>query len=99
MTECGRFSDPKTVIGFFVGDWFQFLIYRDVSLEKGAQAAGLCYAQGGRFWKSDAKQSIGIVVVVRKFSTIHEWIIGFETSPPSLHTSMTDGVELPKLRK
>jgi hypothetical protein len=21
MTECGRFSDPKTVIGFFVKDW------------------------------------------------------------------------------
>ena len=35
----------------------------------------------------------------RKFSIIRKRIIGFETPTPSLHTSMTDGIELSKLRK
>ena len=36
---------------------------------------------------------------MRKFSTIPYGIIGLESTIPSLHTSMTDGIILSKLRK
>ena len=39
------------------------------------------------------------MVISRKFSIIRKRIIGFETPTPPLHTSMTDGIELSKLRK
>ena len=40
-----------------------------------------------------------LAVISRKFSIIRKRIIGFETPTPSLHTSMTDGIEISKLRK
>jgi hypothetical protein len=49
--------------------------------------------------KKRSKTIAWFVVISRKFSIIRKRIIGFETPTPSLHTSMTDGIELSKLRK
>ena len=39
------------------------------------------------------------MLTFRKFSIIQGWIIGSESTIPSLYTSMTDGIILSKLRK
>ena len=54
---------------------------------------------GFRFCKSGAKRFAEFAVILRKFSIIRKRIIGFETPTPSLHTSMTGGIEFSKLRK